>query len=496
MIFSKYILKFLAKRQYKLSQLSEKNSVIDQWRVFKKIIELGKGSKFAKDHNLNGLSYKEYKKKIPLFDYEKLAPYISLISAGEKNILTKGSPMYFAVTSGTTSGTKYIPLTKNMLASQTRSVKELLLLYSHQTGQYDFSGSAMMFIQGSPKLSRFNKIPYAKLSGITARHIPFYLKKNRLPTMKTNLIKDWDLKLSKIVEETIGKDLKILGGIPPWVITYFEKLLQTTNKKRVLDVFPNLKLYIHGGTSFDNYKSNFLNMCGDIDTLEVYPASEGFFGYQNKINDSDLLLLTNHGVFYEFIELSEFKCNNFERRCLEDVQVGIDYVMIVSTISGLWGYNTGDTIRFTSLKPYRFVFSGRASQFCSAFGEHVIEKEVQTALKNCVLELGGVVSEFTVCPDFGDDSKKPCHNWYVEFGNKPNKVEAFELMLNKEMEKQNPYYKDLIHSGVIGRLELYCVKRGGFNSYMKSIGKFGGQNKCPHLSNNNKIGSFLKKNYV
>ena len=237
MIFSKYILKFLAKRQYKLSQLSEKNSVINQWKVFKKIIELGRDSKFAKDHNLSGFSYMEYKKKVPLFDYEKLSPYISLISNGEKNILTKDSPIYFAITSGTTSGTKYIPLTKNMLSIQTRSVKELLLLYSYQTGQYDFSGSAMMFIQGSPELSKFNKIPYAKLSGITARHIPFYLKRNRLPTMKTNLIKDWDLKLSKIVEETIGKDLKILGGIPPWVITYFEKLLQTANKKRVLMCF-------------------------------------------------------------------------------------------------------------------------------------------------------------------------------------------------------------------------------------------------------------------
>ncbi len=496
MIFSKYILKFLAKRQHKLSQLSEKNTITNQWKVFKKIIELGKGSKFAKDHNLSGQSYKEYKKKVPLFDYEKLSPYISLISNGEKNILTKDSPMYFAITSGTTSGTKYIPLTKNMLSNQTRSVKELLLLYSYQTGQYDFSGSAMMFIQGSPELSRFNKVPYAKLSGITARHIPFYLKKNRLPSMKTNLIKDWDLKLSKIVNETVGKDLKILGGIPPWVITYFEKLLQTTKKNRVLDVFPNLKLYIHGGTSFDNYKSNFLNLCGNIDTLEVYPASEGFFGYQNKLNDQDLLLLTNHGVFYEFIELSEFKRGNFERRCLEDVQTYVDYVLVVSTISGLWGYNTGDTIRFTSLNPYRFVFSGRASQFCSAFGEHVIEKEVQTALKNCVLKLGGVVSEFTVCPNFGDGSTKPCHDWYIEFSDKPKKIKEFESMLNKEMEKQNPYYKDLINSGVIGLLDLHCVKKGGFNSYMKSIGKFGGQNKCPHLSNDNKIGSFLKNNYV
>ena len=297
-----------------------------------------------------------------------------------------------------------------------------------------------------------------------------------------------------IAKETIGKDLRLIGGIPPWVITYFDEVLKKTGAQNIKHIFPGLKLYIHGGTNFAPYRNTFLNLCDNVDTLEVYPASEGFFAYQDDIDDSSLLLLTNHGVFYEFIRSSDFAANKIYRIPLEGVELNTDYVMLVSTISGLWAYNTGDTIRFVSKNPYKIKFSGRAKQYCSAFGEHVIEKEIQTALNKALSVFGGSISEFTVAPKI---TPKPArHEWFIEFRDAPANLSDFEKLLNTEMELQNIYYKDLVSSGVIAPLKMFVVKEGGFNEYMKSIGKFGGQNKCPHLSNNRIIVDFLFQNYV
>ena len=493
-----FVLKLLAKRAIKKSISDQKNALMHQENILKNIVSRGKSSLFLKDlqHPLLK-NYSDFMLNIPVSGYESYRKYIDLISLGHKTILTCDSPIYFAITSGTTSGTKYIPLTKKMWNFQSQAIKELLLLYAYQTDNYNFSNAAMMFIQGSPELKFLNKMPFGKLSGIAARHVPFYLKKNRLPSMKTNSISPWDLKIEKIVEETWDKDLQILGGIPPWVITYLESLLSYTKKDTAKDVFPNLKLYVHGGTSFEVYKKSFLQLCGNIDTLEVYPASEGFFGYQNILNEKGLLLLTNHGVFYEFIALSDFNNNNTNRIPLEGVELGVDYVMVVSTIAGLWAYNTGDTVSFISKHPYKIVFSGRAAQYCSAFGEHVIEKEVQQALNESLEKFGGTVSEFSVCPYISTNKQQgSCHQWFIEFIMPPKNISEFAFYLNDRMRAQNIYYNDLINSGVIDVLQIYPVKSCGFNEYMKSIGKFGGQNKCPHLSNERNIGEFLLKKHV
>ena len=493
-----FILKILAKRTVKKSISDQKNALMHQENILNNIVSRGKSSLFLKDlHHPVLKNYTDFMLSVPVSGYESYRKYIELISHGHKKVLTCDSPVYFAITSGTTSGTKYIPLTKKMWNFQSKAIKELLLLYAYQTNNYNFSNAAMMFIQGSPELKFLNKVPFGKLSGIAARHVPFYLKKNRLPSMKTNSISPWDLKIEKIVEETWNKDMQILGGIPPWVITYLEALLSYTNKDTAKDVFPNLKLYIHGGTSFEVYKKSFLQLCGNIDTLEVYPASEGFFGYQNILNEKGLLLLTNHGVFYEFIALSDFNNNNTNRIPLGGVELGVDYVMVVSTIAGLWAYNTGDTVSFISKHPYKIVFSGRAAQYCSAFGEHVIEKEVQQALNESLEKFGGVVSEFSVCPHISTNKQRgSCHQWFIEFIVPPKNISEFAFYLNDRMKTQNIYYNDLINSGVIDALQIYPVKSGGFNEYMKSIGKFGGQNKCPHLSNERNIGEFLLKKHV
>ncbi len=496
MFLPSFLLKILAKKNFKKCSLDSNFTLSNQQKVFKQIVLNGSRSSFAKDFGISkSMSYNKFINRVPLLSYEDFKKYINRISLGEKNILTSGTPSYFAITSGTTSGTKYIPLTKEMMNMQTRAIKELLLLYAYQKNYYNIVGAGMMFIQGSPSLRRFNNMPYGKLSGIAAHHVPFYLKKNRFPSMETNQITPWGEKIKLIAKETINKDMHIIGGIPPWVITYFKELLSLARCERVKDVFPNLQVYIHGGTSFESYKKNFFKLCGSVDTLEVYPASEGFFAYQDVIEDKALKLLTNHGVFYEFVSLDDYNAGLEQNRVpVEGVDLNIDYVMIVTTIAGLWSYNTGDTVRFVSKNPYKILFSGRASQFCSTFGEHVIEKEVLSSLEEAVLCFGGVVVEFTVAPYISDSTS--CHQWFVEFSVTPNSISSFRKKLCETMRRQNPYYKDLVDSGVIKTLELKPVKSGGFAAYMKSIGKFGGQNKCPHLTNNRSIADFLIKNYV
>ena len=497
MPISKYLIKLLAKQAYKNNLKSQASALEAQNKLFKKIVLLGHGSLFSKENGmLKTWNYNAFCENVKLNTYEDLRPYIERVSLGEKNILNSERVNYFAITSGTTSGTKYIPFTRSMMAHQTGAIKELLLLYVYQSGNYNLYKKKMMFVQGSPKLDLYNKIPFGKLSGIVAHHIPFYLKNRRLPSMKTNSINTWNKKIEAIVEETRLQDLGIIGGIPPWVINYFEALLDKTRKKTVKSVFENLSLYIHGGTDFSVYRNSFFNICGDVDTLEVYPASEGFFAYQNNIEEKELLLLTNHGVFYEFIKLSDYVQDNYTRVPLEGVLLNIEYVMVISTICGLWAYNTGDTVEFKSLFPFKIVFCGRASQYCSAFGEHVIEKEVNTAINETVSVCGGIVSEYTVCPMISDSNQSSYHDWFVEFSSGPENLVEFKKLLNLNMEKQNPYYKDLVNSGVIKPLRLNIVRSGGFSEYMKSIGKFGGQNKCPHLSNNRSVGNFLLKNYV
>tara|TARA_B100001250_G_scaffold44213_1_gene34774 strand:+ start:3467 stop:4969 length:1503 start_codon:yes stop_codon:yes gene_type:complete len=495
---SSFILKNLAKRTAQKILVNTSLAIEHQNKLLKKILIRGKNSLFGKHVGLNSsFNYYLFQDCIPVSTYEDYGHYIDLISEGKNNILTEGVPKYFAITSGTTSGTKYIPLTKEMWQFHSRAIRDLLLLYAHQTNNYNYSGAGMMFIQGSPKLEYFNKIPFGKLSGIAARHVPFFLKKNRFPSMEINTISPWTKKIDAIVKETYNKDLQIIGGIPPWVITYFDALLDYTGKTNIQDVFHDFKLYIHGGVSFGSYKKTILKLCGNINTLEVYPASEGFFGYQNNLHDPSLLLLTNHGVFYEFISLEDFKNKKVSRIPLEGVELNIDYVMIISTLAGLWAYNTGDTIRFVSKKPYKIVFSGRASQYCSAFGEHVIEKEIQTSLTEALKNCGGGVVEFTVCPKLDQDGGESRHEWFIEFIEMPTSgLLSFQSQLSECLKKQNIYYADLINSNVIGELKVFIVKRGGFNAYMKSIGKFGGQNKCPHLLNDRRVADFLLKNYV
>ena len=482
-----------AKRAVKKVQKWANNPLQTQEQVFQYLIAEGTKTAFGKDHDFVSVnSYEDFKKRVKITDYEGLRTYVDRMVAGEADVLWKGKPLYYAKTSGTTSGAKYIPITKESMPTHIKSAKEALLFYIKEKNDASFVNGKMIFLQGSPILEDKNGVKLGRLSGIVAHYVPQYLLKNRLPSWETNCIEDWDTKVNKVVEETLPEDMTVISGIPSWVQMYFEKLIAKTGKP-ISEIFPNFNFFIYGGVNFEPYKNKFEALIGKkIDYIELYPASEGFIAYQDSQKEKGMLLQLNSGIFYEFIPAKEFYDENPTRISLKDVELGVNYVIILNTSAGLWGYNIGDTVEFTSLAPYRIKVTGRIKHFISAFGEHVIGKEVEKALNDAIIGTAINVSEFTVAPQVNPESGLPYHEWFIEFENEPQDLAALTAKIDASMQAQNIYYQDLIEGKVLRPLVIRKVKKGGFHEYMKSIGKFGGQNKIPQLSDNRKIADVLQ----
>lgn len=455
-----------------------------QQAVFSKLIASAQHTQFGRDHAYAEIkTHQDFIARIPIRDYEALKPYVDRVVAGESDILWPGKPLYFAKTSGTTSGAKYIPLTKESMPYHIEAARNAILNYVHETGNADFVNGKMIFLQGSPILEQKNGIQLGRLSGIVAHFVPKYLQKNRLPSWETNCIEDWETKVDAIVQETADQNMTVISGIPSWVQMYFEKIQQNSGKL-VGELFGNFNLFIYGGVNFEPYRAKFENLIGrKVDTIELFPASEGFFAFQNKQGDPGMLLLLNSGIFYEFIPTDEFYSPHPTRLTIGQVELGVNYVLIISTNAGLWGYNIGDTVQFTSLKPYKLIVSGRISHFISAFGEHVIGKEVEQALAQAVAQCNVRVSEFTVAPQINPTNGLPYHEWFIEFEQEPLDLEAFAQEIDQQLRIQNSYYNDLIEGKVLRSLVISRVAQNGFQDYMKSVGKLGGQNKIPRLAN-------------
>ena len=469
------------------------NPIETQEKVFQNLINEATGTQFGSDHDFISINnHEDFVKRVPVRDYEALKPYVDRVVEGQENILWKGKPIYFAKTSGTTSGSKYIPITKESMPTHVEAARNAILLYIAETGNSKFVNGKMIFLQGSPILNEQNGVQLGRLSGIVAHYVPKYLQKNRMPSWETNCIEDWETKVNAIVDETLPKDMTIISGIPSWVQMYFEKIQERTGKK-VGDVFKNFNLFIFGGVNYEPYRAKFENLIGrKVDSIELYPASEGFFAYQDKQGERGMLLQLNSGIFYEFIKADEFFNEKPKRITLKEVEVGVNYVMIISTTAGLWAYNIGDTVEFTSTKPYRVIVSGRIKHFISAFGEHVIGKEVEQAMEEATKGTTIQVSEFTVAPQINPKEGLPYHEWFVEFENEPKNLSELAQKLDQSLQQQNSYYFDLIEGKVLQPLKITRVKKDGFKTYMKSIGKLGGQNKIPRLSNDRKIADVLK----
>ncbi|PKD21587.1 hypothetical protein APR41_00950 [Salegentibacter salinarum] len=467
-----------------------------QQKVFRELIEKGKNTKFGQDHDFKNIkTYKDFTQKVPIRDYEELRFYVDKMVAGEVDVLWPGKPLYYAKTSGTTSGAKYIPLTKDSMPAHINAARNAILCYIDETGNAKFVDGKMIFLQGSPEMDEKNGVKLGRLSGIVAHYVPAYLQKNRMPSWKTNCIEDWETKVDAIVEETIHEDMSVISGIPSWVQMYFERLQQKTGKK-VGELFPNFNLFIYGGVHYEPYRAKFENLIGRrVASIELYPASEGFFAFQDKQNEKGMLLQLDSGMFYEFIRSDEFFEENPKRLTIGDVEKGVNYVIIVSTNAGLWGYNMGDTIQFTSLKPYRVIVSGRIKHYISAFGEHVIGKEVEEAMQEAMRSTKARISEFTVAPQITPENDElPYHEWFIEFEEEPENMDEFHRILEKTLQEQNSYYFDLIEGKILQPLKITTIPRGGFNHYMKSIGKLGGQFKLARLSNDRKIAEVLEEN--
>ncbi len=460
-----------------------------QRKVFEKLISQAKNTAFGKDHGFENIhSFEDFATQVPVRDYEDLKPYVDRVVAGEENVLWLQKPLYFAKTSGTTSGAKYIPLTKASMPYHIKAARNAILCYINETGKADFVDGKMIFLQGSPEMQEKNGIKIGRLSGIVAHYVPAYLQKNRLPSWETNCIDDWETKVDAVVQETKGENMTVISGIPSWVQMYFEKLQQNTGKK-VGDLFKNFNLFIYGGVNFEPYRAKFENLIGrKVDSIELFPASEGFFAFQDSQKEKGMLLLLNSGIFYEFIEASTFFDENPKRFTIGEVKTGFNYVMIISTNAGLWAYNLGDTVQFTSTKPYRVIVSGRIKHFISAFGEHVIGKEVEEAMNETISEFNFSITEFTVAPQITpSEGELPFHEWLVEFDNAPENLQKVAEYLDAEMQQQNSYYFDLIKGKVLQPLKIVSLKKDSFQHYMKSQGKLGGQNKVPRLANDRKI---------
>jgi hypothetical protein len=489
-IFAVPIAKRIKKRIYKWAIQPEKT----QQKVFKKLITLAKSTSFGKDHNFSSInSYQDFIKHVPVRDYEALKPYIDKIIEGKTDVLWKGKPLYFAKTSGTTSGAKYIPITKASMPYHIKAARDALLMYIAETGSADFVNGKLIFLQGSPIIDTKNEIKTGRLSGIVAHYVPKYLQKNRMPSWETNCIEDWETKVDAIVDETLKEDMTLISGIPSWVQMYFEKLTAKTGKT-INEIFPNFNLFVYGGVNYEPYRNKFEKLIGKkVDSIELFPASEGFFAFQDKQDEIGMLLLLNSGIFYEFIRADEFFNEKPTRLTVANVEIGVNYVMIISTNAGLWAYNIGDTVEFTSLKPHRVIVTGRIKHFISAFGEHVIAKEVERALKEAIEENNITVNEFTVAPQSNPEKGLPYHEWFIEFEKNPNNIVDLAMGIDNSMQRQNSYYFDLIKGKILKPLVVTVVKKGGFQNYMKSVGKLGGQNKVPRLSNDRKIADILKK---
>ncbi len=493
MSLKKVAAKLFARRIAKKTAKWVNNPIQTQQKVFKELVSSAAKTRFGKDHNFDAIStYADFAKKVPVRDYEQLKDYVQKIIDGESDVLWPNKPIYFAKTSGTTSGAKYIPITRESIKHQVEASRNAILSYIHETGNADFVNGRMIFLQGSPILEEKGGIKLGRLSGISAHYVPNYLQKNRLPSWETNCIEDWETKVDKIIEETENEDMTVIAGIPSWVQMYFEKLNAKSGKK-VGELFKNFQLFIYGGVNYEPYRAKFENLIGKkVDSIELFPASEGFFAYQDSQNENGMLLLLNSGIFYEFIKANEFFDENPRRLTIEDVELNVDYALIISTNAGLWAYNIGDTVRFISLKPYRIVVSGRIKHFISAFGEHVIAKEVEEAIKEATMQTDALINEFTVAPQTAPkNGELPFHEWFIEFERPPSDISKFSSLIEESMKTQNSYYLDLIEGNILQPLKITKVRQGGFQAYMKTIGKLGGQNKVQRLSNDRKVADGL-----
>ena len=467
--------------------------VASQQRTFQQLIQKGRATQFGAEHDFKAISsIADFQSRVPIRDYEAARKWFDAIKEGNPNVAWPGKPLYLAKTSGTTSGAKYIPITRESIRNQVKAARDALFFYMANSGQSKFLGGKMMFLSGSPELETNEYgMRVGRLSGIVNHFVPSYLTKNRVPTFETNCIEEWEEKVERILDEVLPEDLRLISGIPPWVQMFFERVEARTGKKP-LEQWPNLQLFVQGGVDFSPYAPVFEQFFEDrVQILETFPASEGFFAIQDTLDNQGLLLNLDYGVFFEFVPMEEYGKENPIRHTVAEVELGQQYAVVLTTDAGLWAYDLGDTVKFVSKDPLRLKVTGRIKHFISAFGEHVISEEVNAAMIEACAATGAQVNEFTVAPLLQEGEGNSRHEWFVEFDTKPSDLDAFSQQIDDALRRQNSYYEDLRAGAMLKRAKVWELKANATREYMKSQGKLGGQNKFPRLSNNRTIADWL-----
>lgn len=483
---------FFRKRITQIEHFKD-NPIEVQQDLLMRLVQTSQNTEWGKKYDYQSMvNYRTFSERVPLQDYKDIKPYIERLKKGEGNLLWPSETRLFAISSGTTSDkSKFIPITDAALENcHLKAGKDVLSIFCNNhphTRLFDGKG---LLMGGSRKISEINENIYlGDLSALLLHNYPSYLDFLRTPDISLALITDWEEKLEKIAQATCRENITSISGVPSWNLILLKRILDITGKKNILDVWPNLELFIHGGVSFVPYRGQFENIIHSKDMvyLETYNASEGFFGIQDQPSSSDLLLMLDYGIFYEFIPLEEIDEPTPKVLPLEQVQTNTNYAMVISTNAGLWRYIIGDTVRFTSLSPYRIRISGRTKNFINAFGEEIIVDNTDNALDAACKATGAIISEYTAAPVFIDERDSAAHEYVIEFDKYPENIEQFIDILDRElMEHNSDYEAKRSHDLMLHKPKVISVPPGTFFKWLKSQGKIGGQNKVPRLFNERK----------
>ncbi len=468
--------------------MSDPSESQDRW--FSQLIRHGRNTTWGKLHDYKNIrNIQQFQEKVPIQDYESLFPSIEKMMLGEKNILWPGKIRWFSKSSGTTSNkSKFIPVSwehhKSCLMKGCTDT--LSIFYANHPNAQLFKGKGIVMGGAWEYSKACPKTKHGDVSAIMLNNMPAIAKYFYTPDMKTALMKDWEPKIRRMAEITSQENVTNLGGVPTWTIVLFRTILELTDKQHMLEVWPNLELYIHGGVSFTPYKEQFNSFFpnGQVVLQEIYNASEGYFSVQNEDGKDDMLLLLDNGVFYEFVPSEEWGKEQPKAVSLEDIEIGENYAIVISTNSGLWRYMPGDTVKFTSKYPFKIKITGRTKHFINAFGEEVMIENTDKALALTCQEFGASVDEYTVAPIYIEGTGKGGHEWLIEFETPPKKLDLFSEKLDLNLQQVNSDYEaKRFKNMALERLQIHSLPKGSFHKWLKGKGKYGGQNKVPRLAN-------------
>jgi len=471
---------------------------IDAWKnhpedsqreVLQDIVTSAQYTEFGKKYNFSKLfSIKSFKKAVPIHEYDDIKPYIQRIMDGEQNVLWNTPIYWFAKSSGTTSDrSKFIPVSDESLQDcHYKAAKDVLTLYYAYNPDSDLLTGKGLVIGGSHNIHQVNEdVQYGDLSAVLLQNTPFWGSWIRTPELSIALMDEWEEKIEKLAYSTIKENVTSISGVPTWTMVLFKRILELTGKNSISEVWPSLELYIHGGVSFKPYREQFNRLIGKkINYLEMYNASEGFIAAQENPEDEGMLLFVDHGIFMEFMPVSEYGKAEPHTIGLSKVETGKNYAPVISTNGGLWRYLLGDTIQFTSLKPYKIIVSGRVRHYINAFGEELIVDNTDRAISMASEKTNSIVNDYTAAPIYFSDNSNGAHEWLIEFDKEPENRDAFIKELDTALQTLNSDYEAKRHKNIALRMPVVRVlKKGSFNNWLKSRGKLGGQHKVPRLSN-------------